>query len=252
MKIISTYFKTFNKVIFFEKVPFLYTAVLPVVLFVFTNYSWLTFQTPVEKILNASLPYVSYIVVGIALNGVALQVADFRERGSLKTYTMISGGNKRLVITGLALSEFFLGLVCALLFSIALSFFSLSNILYITLSVVLTYFISIIPVTLFLFFLDVLPIRSSTLGTIANLLFFLAVTISAMRRATDSMVMEFLYGLLPTDFVTQIGAIINNIILNKPIPSSWSIAALALLLLYVALGNLFLKNIRVSGVNIRN
>ncbi|API88617.1 hypothetical protein BKP56_04570 [Marinilactibacillus sp. 15R] len=252
MKIIFTYFKTFNKVIFFEKIPFLYTAILPVVLFIFTNYSWLTFQSPLEKILNASLPYVSYIVVGIALNGIALQIADFRERGSLKTYTMISGGNKSLVITGLSLSEFFLGLVCAILFSITLSFFSLSNIFYITLSVVLTYIISIIPVTLFLFFLDVLPIRSSTLGTIANLFFFLAVTISAMRRATDSIVIEFLYGLLPTDFVTQIGVILNNLILDKPIPSSWLLAALALLLLYSALGGLFLKKIRVSGVNNRN
>lgn len=97
MKLIFNYFKTFNKVILSEKIPFIYSVVVPVCIFMFNNFENLVSSTwSVSQLLNQNVNYVGYIIVSVAINGVGMQLISFRESGFLKTYTMISGGNKNM------------------------------------------------------------------------------------------------------------------------------------------------------------
>jgi len=117
MKLIFNYFKTFNKVILSEKIPFI-------------NFENLVSSTwSVSQLLNQTVNYVGYIIVSVAINGVGMQLISFRESGFLKTYTMISGGNKKYGVIGLVLSEMLFGYLSVFIFGFVIGLFYLKNLL---------------------------------------------------------------------------------------------------------------------------
>ncbi|MCL1631600.1 hypothetical protein M3N64_06510 [Sporolactobacillus sp. CPB3-1] len=252
LKIIYNYFKVFNKIIWSEKIPFIYTLVAPALFFVFSNFSLYG-----EKHIDGShlvlkgANYFGYIIVSVMVNGISLQLLNFRENGSLKTFTMISGGNKHLVISGLIVSELFFGLICSTIFSTLVSTFDFHSFFFILLTSLFIYLISGIPIAFLVLFMAVLKVRANTMGTVSNLLVILFIWIAAVRRDTGNFLGEYLYGLIPNDYVTQV-----VIFIVRSFQGTFSLSGLYILIAvtvtYIVIGTWSLSKIQINSIYMRN
>lgn len=252
MKQIFNYFKTFNKVILSEKIPFLYTLLLPTGLYIFNNYKNFGQSIPVSHLLLQTVNYVGYIIVTTALNGISLQLVNFRDSGFLKTYTMISGGDKRYPIFGLLLSELLFGYLCTIIFTLVVAIFNFQNILVILFFYTIVYIIAAVPVMLASVLIASFNVKMNTLGTSINISLFILIWFSAIRPATSNMSWEIISGLDPVDYVTQVIIAGNYLLFNQ---SKFIFQALPVMFLFVgftALGLCSINRVKLNSAMMRN
>ncbi|GKS81679.1 hypothetical protein LPAF129_13650 [Ligilactobacillus pabuli] len=253
MKIVYSYFKTFNKVIWSEKVPFFYTLILPAIIFLMSNYGNIKNGASLNQIMSTSSNYLGYMIVATAVNGVALQLINFREIGFLKTYTMISGGERKYSVWGLICSEFLFGYVCVLIFSACLMFFYPTQIVHILVVYTLTYVISALPIMFVSILADLLPVRNNTSGTLGNLLLVVLLWVSAVRVDSHSLVQEFLFGLDPCDYVTQVFDLVNRFTSHAHNIYSYQVLAVTgIFLIFLVLGIVCSSRVRINSEYMRN
>ncbi|WP_419242201.1 hypothetical protein ACN08J_09950 (plasmid) [Pediococcus pentosaceus] len=254
MKIISSYIRTFNKVIWSEKIPFLYTLVFPVLIFFGTNYEKIVNHShTLNNVILSTSNYLAYMIVATAFNGVLLQLINFREIGFLKTYTMISGGNRRYAVWGLISSEFLFGYICVLLFSIFLTFFYPNKFIYILFVYTATYIFASIPVFLISVCGDLFPIRYNTSSTLVNILLAGMLWSSAVRGDTHTFIGELFFGLNPCDYVTQVFYVINNWFNRSFDIEVYQIAAVFCIFIFFSLIGIFSSSrVKVNSKNMRN
>lgn len=254
MKLTLAYFKTFNKIIFFEKIPFLYSIAFPTCLFLFNNFDALTSTSwTTSQLILQTANYVAYIIVSVTINGIGIQLINFRESGFLKTYTMISGGDKRYGVIGLLLSELLFGYCGVLIFGLVISLFNLKNIALLLILYTLAYLIAATPVFLLSIALGTLALRINTIVTLVNIGLFAMIGISAVRVDTHSLLGEFAYGLNPIDFVSQVLLLVNQTIHNLAAVEFYQAAAvLALLIIFVTIGIVSIPRVQLNSVNMRN
>lgn len=254
MKIISSYIKTFNKVIWSEKIPFIYTLVLPVVIFFSTNYQVIFDKSQsLNGIISTTSNYLSYMIVATAVNGVLLQLINFREIGFLKTYTMISGGNRRYAVLGLVGSELIFGYICVLIFSLLIVVFYPTHFLQIIEIYTITYILASVPVFLFSVGGALLPVRYNTSNTLVNIFLVGMLALSAARRDTHSFIGEVLFGINPCDYVTQVFSVVKNLIEKYgSTPLYQFLAIFVLLLVFLGVGIFSSSRISINSKNMRN
>lgn len=254
MRLIFNYFKTFNKVIFSEKIPFIYSTIFPVCLFVFNNFSKLSNSTwSISQLLMQTVNYVGYIIVSVAINGVGIQLINFRENGFLKTYTMISGGDKKYGVIGLLLSELLFGYVSVLIFGLVIGLFYLKNMILILAFYTVSYLFSAIPVFLLFIALGAIDLRVNTISTIANLALFGMLWLSTIRADTHSLLGEIVYGLNPLDYVSQVLLVINGAINNWANVGSYQVIAIIILLVaFTSIGLGSISKVKLNSLNMRN
>ena len=253
MKLILNYFKTFTKVIFSEKLPFLYSVFFPAVLFLINNFSRLGQTMPFSQLLLQTANYVGYIIVLVAINGIGIQLINFRESGFLKTYIMISGGDKKYAVFGLILSEMLFGYVSTLLFGLVLSIFNLKSIILILIFYTITYVIAAIPVFLLTVILSVIATRLNTISTVANIVLFGMLWLSAARTDTHNLFGELLYGLNPVDYVSQVLITGSNLLQNVNVNTLQQLLIVVILfVIFSTIGLLAIPKVRLNSLNMRN
>lgn len=252
MKQILNYFKTFNKVILSEKIPFLYTLLLPAGLFIFNNYKNFGQSIAVSHLLLQTVNYVGYIIVIAALNGIGLQLVNFRDSGFLKTYTMISGGDKRYPIFGLFLSELLFGYLCTIIFGLVVAMFNIQNIFLILTFYTITYIIAAVPVMLASVLIASFNVKMNTLGTSINIGLFILIWFSASRPATGNISWEIISGIDPVDYVTQVIIAGNYLLFDQ---SKFLFQALPVVVLFIgftALGLWSISRVKLNSAMMRN
>lgn len=254
MKLIFSYFKTFNKVILSEKIPFIYSVVVPVCIFVFNNFENLISAIwSVSQLLNQTVNYVGYIIVSVAINGVGMQLINFRESGFLKTYTMISGGDKRYGIIGLVLSELLFGYLSVFSFGFVIGLFYLKNLPLILTFYTISYLFAGLPIFLLAILLGTLPVKVNTISTLANIGLFGMGWLSILRNDTHSILGEVIYGLNPIDYVSQVLLTMNQALRNSARIASYQIlAVLILLIIFGGIGIGSISKVRLNSLNMRN
>lgn len=252
MKQILNYFKTFNKVILSEKIPFLYTLFLPAGLFIFNNYKSLGQNIPVSHLLLQTVNYVGYIIVIAALNGIGMQLVNFRDSGFLKTYTMISGGDKKYPILGLFLSEMLFGYLCTIIFALVVAVFSIKNVLLILAFYTITYLIAATPVMLASVVIGSFNIKMNTLGTGINIALFFLIWLSASRPTTNNLLMEIIYGLDPVDYVTQVLIAGNNLLFTQNQFVFQALSVGVLLIIFMIIGIWAIPRVKLNSIMMRN
>lgn len=253
MKIIQNYVKTFNKVIFLEKIPFVYTLLFPTIIFWWTNYSKIISRHDLDYAVMLSANYIAYIVVATAMNGILLQLINFREIGFLKTYTMISGGDRRYAVWGLIISELIFGYICTLIFSIPIILLNLASLIKVWAGYTLVYILSAIPVFIFSVVGSLLPMRTNTSNVVMNFLLFAMLWLSASRVDSHALFSEIVWGINPCDYVTQVFYVIENGILKAGSVYGYQIVAiLVILLVFVGIGLYSVPRVPINSVNMRN
>ncbi|AXX64454.1 hypothetical protein DS830_02770 [Bombilactobacillus bombi] len=254
MKIIYNYVQTFNKIIWSEKIPFIYTLFLPAVFYIFSNFHYLSFgKVSLYKLLLSTSNYFAYMVVSVAINGVSLQLISFRESGFLKTFTMISGGERKFPVYGLLISEFLFGYMCIFLFGMFISFFDIKNIIKIVLIYTLIYLFTAFPVMFVSVLLDIFPLRFNTSSVLANLGLFLMIWLSAVRKDTGSFIGELLFGINPADYVTQVASLIINFFQYHNFVNMYQLlSVLSLFVIYCIVGYIVSSKIKINSLLMRN
>lgn len=254
MKIILNYAKTFNKIIWSEKIPLIYTLLLPTVLYVFSNFQRLSIGgISVIKLLSSTSDYLAYMIVSVAINGIALQIISFRESGFLKTVTMISGGNRKFPVYGLLISEFIFGYLCVLMFGIFMAIFNFHKIIMIILLYTLIYICSAIPVMLFSILLTIFPMRVNTSSILANLILLGLIWLSAVRQDTGSFWGELFFGINPADYVTQVIVVILNLFKAQHVIHLYQVLSIfVLFIIYFFIGYAASSKVRINSLTSRN
>lgn len=254
MNLILSYFKTFNKMIFSEKIPFIYSIVFPTCLFLLNNYSQLMYRSwTTSELLTETANYVGYIIVSVAINGVGVQLVNFRESGFLKTYTMISGGNKKYGIIGLLLSELLFGYISVLIFGLIIGILFSKNIIQILVLYTISYLLCSIPAFLLAIVLGTLAIRVNTLVTILNISFFIMIWISIMRNDSGNLISEIIFGLNPVDYVSQVLIVLNQTMNNIDTINLYQLfSVLIVLIIFVTVGLISIPKVKLNSVNMRN
>lgn len=252
MKQILNYFKTFNKVILSEKIPFLYTLLLPAGLFIFNNYKNLGQNIPVSHLLLQTVNYVGYVIVIAALNGIGMQLVNFRDSGFLKTYTMISGGEKKYPVLGLFLSEMLFGYLCTIIFALVVAAFSIQNIVLILVFYSITYLVAATPVMLASVIIGSFNVKMNTLGTGINIALLVLMWISATRPTTDNLFMEIIYGLDPVDYVTQVLIAGNRLLFAQNQFAFQALSVGVLIAVFTVIGFVAIPRVKLNSTMIRN
>ncbi|WP_332237400.1 hypothetical protein [Sporolactobacillus sp. KGMB 08714] len=251
-KIIYNYFKVFNKIIWSEKIPFIYTVIAPTLFFVFSNLPLFEGRDIDKNQLILKIGnYLGYIVVSVMLNGISLQLLNYRENGTFKTFTMISGGDKHLVVVGLILSELLFGLICSSIFAFVIAMYNFRSFFFIVFASLSIYIISSVPIALFVLFIGVLKVRANTMITISNISLILFIWISAVRKDTGTFWGELLYGLIPNDFVTQVDMFVVHLF-QGIFTLDQLIVLMTIIALYIVIGILSLSKIQVNSFYMRN
>lgn len=227
---------------------------MPVCIFMFNNFENLVSSTwSVSQLLNQTVNYVGYIIVSVAINGVGMQLISFRESGFLKTYTMISGGNKKYGVIGLVLSEMLFGYLSVFIFGFVIRLFYLKNLLLILTFYTISYLFAGIPVFLLAILLGTLPVKINTISTVANIGLFGMGWLSILRNDTHSILGEIVYGLNPIDYVSQVLLTINQAFRNAASVASYQIlAVLILLIIFGGIGIGSISKVRLNSLNMRN
>ena len=220
----------------------------------FNNFENLVSSTwSVSQLLNQTVNYVGYIIVSVAINGVGMQLISFRESGFLKTYTMISGVNKKYGVIGLVLSEMLFGYLSVFIFGFVIRLFYLKNLLLILTFYTISYLFAGIPVFLLAILLGTLPVKINTISTVANIGLFGMGWLSILRNDTHSILGEIVYGLNPIDYVSQVLLTINQAFRNAASVASYQIlAVLILLIIFGGIGIGSISKVRLNSLNMRN
>ena len=167
MHAIQSYFILYLKIMVTDKIPFLWTIGLPLVLALaygtqndFTYADFLSF-----------IPlFWGYIILSTYLNGIGLQLARMRERGLMKTYIMISG-DKLSCILAMILVQVVFAAVSLVFFTVTVSlvtgFFSFQLI-----GLSLLVLLGSLPLAFASTLLTLVPFKISSMATLANIVMY--------------------------------------------------------------------------------
>ncbi|MBR3216664.1 MAG: hypothetical protein IKF69_09575, partial [Exiguobacterium sp.] len=166
---ITSYFFMYAKVVVTDKVPFIWTFVIPLVIALTQSFSDIRQATTAEYYPGLSYFWV-YIILATYVNGVGMELARMREYGLMKTYVMISG-NKLTYVIAVILAQLLFASISLTLFTTVVTlvhgFFSFKLI-----ATSLLVLIGSIPFAVASVAITTLPVKVSSLGTFANILMF--------------------------------------------------------------------------------
>lgn len=166
---ITSYFFMYAKVVVTDKIPFIWTFVIPLVIALTQSSSDIRQATTAEYYPGLSYFWV-YIILATYVNGVGMELARMREYGLMKTYVMISG-NKLTYVIAVILAQLLFASISLTLFTTVVTlvhgFFSFKLI-----ATSLLVLIGSIPFAVASVAITALPVKVSSLGTFANILMF--------------------------------------------------------------------------------
>ncbi|MDT0695536.1 hypothetical protein [Mammaliicoccus sciuri] len=162
-------FLIFNlKSILKDRITLVWTLIFPI-LMIIINFS--VYQNSVKTIEDKEILLVqfwSFMTIMILLNGIAVEIANIREVGALKSYVMLAGSKYPFILAILVSQILILSIsisVISILFMALFKLFSLKILLYASI-----YILLIIPISFIFLVVTSLPFKASTIATISTIL----------------------------------------------------------------------------------
>ncbi|MCD8836066.1 hypothetical protein [Mammaliicoccus sciuri] len=162
-------FLVFNlKSILKDRITLVWTLIFPI-LMIIINFS--VYQNSVKTIEDKEILLVqfwSFMTILILLNGIAVEIANIREVGALKSYVMLAGSKYPFILAILVSQILILSIsisVISVLFMALFKLFSLKILLY-----AFIYILLIIPISFIFLVVTSLPFKASSIATISTIL----------------------------------------------------------------------------------
>lgn len=162
-------FLVFNlKSILKDRITLVWTLIFPI-LMIIINFS--VYQNSVKTIEDKEILLVqfwSFMTILILLNGIAVEIANIREVGALKSYVMLAGSKYPFILAILVSQILILSIsisVISILFMALFKLFSLKILLY-----AFIYILLIIPISFIFLVITSLPFKASSIATISTIL----------------------------------------------------------------------------------
>lgn len=162
-------FLVFNlKSILKDRITLVWTLFFPI-LMIIINFS--VYQNSVKTIEDKEILLVqfwSFMTILILLNGIAVEIANIREVGALKSYVMLAGSKYPFILAILVSQILILSIsisVISILFMALFKLFSLKILLY-----AFIYILLIIPISFIFLVVTSLPFKASSIATISTIL----------------------------------------------------------------------------------
>ncbi|MGY0684435.1 hypothetical protein ACW7DJ_07320 [Mammaliicoccus sciuri] len=162
-------FLIFNlKSILKDRITLVWTLIFPILLIII-NFS--IYQNSVKTIEDKEILLVqfwSFMTIMVLLNGIAVEIANIREIGALKSYVMLAGSKYPFILAILVSQILILSIsitVISIIFMILFKLFSLKILLY-----AFIYILLIIPISFVFLVVTSLPYKASSIATISTIL----------------------------------------------------------------------------------
>ncbi|MDT0709001.1 hypothetical protein RM577_11845 [Mammaliicoccus sciuri] len=162
-------FLVFNlKSILKDRITLVWTLIFPILLIII-NFS--IYQNSVKTIEDKEILLVqfwSFMTIMVLLNGIAVEIANIREVGALKSYVMLAGSKHPFILAILVSQILILSIsitVITILFTILFKLFSLKILLY-----AFIYILLIVPISFIFLVVTSLPFKASSIATISTIL----------------------------------------------------------------------------------
>ena len=151
-----------------DRITLVWTLIFPI-LMIIINFS--VYQNSVKTIEDKEILLVqfwSFMTILILLNGIAVEIANIREVGALKSYVMLAGSKYPFILAILVSQILILSIsisVISILFMALFKLFSLKILLY-----AFIYILLIIPISFIFLVVTSLPFKASSIATISTIL----------------------------------------------------------------------------------
>ncbi|MEB7065631.1 hypothetical protein NEM27_03035 [Mammaliicoccus sciuri] len=151
-----------------DRITLVWTLIFPILLIII-NFS--VYQNSVKTIEDKEILLVqfwSFMTIMILLNGIAVEIANIREVGALKSYVMLAGSKYPFILAILVSQILILSIsitVISIIFMILFKLFSLKILLY-----AFIYILLIIPISFIFLVVTSLPFKASSIATISTIL----------------------------------------------------------------------------------
>lgn len=151
-----------------DRITLVWTLIFPILLIII-NFS--IYQNSVKTIEDKEILLVqfwSFMTIMVLLNGIAVEIANIREVGALKSYVMLVGSKYPFILAILVSQILILSIsitVISIIFMILFKLFSLKILLY-----AFIYILLIIPISFIFLVVTSLPFKASSIATISTIL----------------------------------------------------------------------------------
>lgn len=151
-----------------DRITLVWILIFPILLIII-NFS--VYQNSVKTIEDKEILLVqfwSFMTIMILLNGIAVEIANIREVGALKSYVMLAGSKYPFILAILVSQILILSIsitVISILFMALFKLFSLKILLY-----AFIYILLIVPISFIFLVVTSLPFKASSIATISTIL----------------------------------------------------------------------------------
>ncbi|MGM7700513.1 ABC transporter [Pseudalkalibacillus sp. Hm43] len=245
------FFVFFNRVVWKEsKLAIVWPMMLPLITFFLINYRWFYDKPDFDTMISYFAGFWAFIIVTIFLNGVGLRLSIFRETGFLKSFTYMAG-SKNPIVFGLLMNQMGLGFISLIIFTFVnglifqLPVFTL---LYLAISI---YILVALPIFLLMMWLPSISVRSMTIYSISNMLIFPATFIAVYRDVINFPLLNFVFSLNPVEYVYRMSILLSNTFQLTDIATynNWIIVAISIL--YMTIGILCWRKLKLVSTIVR-
>ncbi|WP_128896744.1 hypothetical protein [Longirhabdus pacifica] len=230
------------KMILLEKVVYLWTIILPVVLAIGQS----AFLKEVEPVFFLHWFWV-YIMISSFLNGVGLQLAELKEYGLLKTFTLVAG-SKLYAIWGLIASQIVYSMISLSVFNIIVgSYYGVFSIKMILISYVGLLILSI-PLSFLFLLIPLIPAKNSSMNTLLNLIMYPLFVVS-ISDVILKFGLSYVQLLNPFKLASEVMVLISSFFsLEIRVQQYTLLEMMLMVMLYLIIGIICIKKINLLSV----
>jgi ABC-2 type transport system permease protein len=230
---------------------FVWMLVLPLAFFLWQQYAWFAHHPSALEYYYTCAVYWGYMVTSGGLNGIGLSLLQMRESGFLKMYRFISGRTLPIVL-GQILSLMLYTLLNVTIFTIVTAIMVRMNVVLSLLVAYIVCILCLIPIAFLFCWVPSLPARVESISPLLNILLGpLTYLAGAYGFKSMSIGMAILSSLNPVSFVTRIATVIFDMFHIVPISNLQLIPWFVVLCVFLVVGWLGYRNIRIVSSVLR-
>ncbi|MBN8194216.1 hypothetical protein JI667_18965 [Bacillus sp. NTK074B] len=244
------FFLLYNKEVFYNKIAYLWTLLIPLGLMIINNRSWIASPPSIEEYQTTLFFYWSFMILITATSGVGIALLIVRDNGFLKMFKFISG-SKMAVILGKMESQWFFIFVNLLFFNLVTSLLFHQPVFH-TLSIAFLVAL-IVPLPVFFLFLWIasLPLKSETIAPVFTLLIFPMIYAAGYIQEISNPIISFFAWLNPASLIVNTSSVIAGLVSNLQINTLPLLSSLTGILFCIIIGNISYKMIGITSKSAR-
>ncbi|UTI85324.1 hypothetical protein NIT60_00540 [Mammaliicoccus sciuri] len=151
-----------------DRITLVWTLIFPILMIIINFSIYQNSVTTIEDKEILLVQFWSFMTIMILLNGIAVEIANIREVGALKSYVMLAGSKYPFILAILVSQILILSIsisVITILFMILFKLFSFKILLY-----AFIYILLVIPISFIFLVVTSLPYKASSIATISTIL----------------------------------------------------------------------------------